>query len=187
MRTPLSKEPPSLWPYTVWNTRPLPESGARSASVMIMPKQTLLRKGMTTSLGNLSATMGLMGELGAGSGVTVTPGASSEGWKSWKLKAPGHWPASQVAPELICMQPRTTPMTLSAGRMALTPVSSSLTLDRFSMHTSKVTLSRTSMALGFTSGGPRHDPPRHAPTDAAPDASQSSADANEERSMASWA
>ena len=80
-------------------------------------------------------------------------------------------------------------MTLPAGMKASTPVRRSFNVDELTMHASKVTLSPTSMAFSFTSAG--HDSPgkRHAATNAATDAWQDwvSADANEERSMASWA
>ena len=72
-----------------------------------------------------------------------------------------------------------------AGRKALTPVTRSFFVDRLLMHASKVTVSPTLMAFGSTPG----HPVRHAATYAATDAWQIwvSADANEERSMASWA
>ena len=116
--------------------------------------------------------------------VYVTAGASAEAVKSRKLKAPGHWSPLQVAPRpRTGLQPRTISNMLPALSLAGTPVPN-WSSDRFSMHTSKVTLSLTSMAAASTPG---HERFRHAEIDVVTDAWQTWADVNEESSKASWA
>ena len=81
-----SKEP-SVLPHTVWNTLPLPysaESGACTALVVILPKQTTLSWGMSTSLGIVISPMGrtLSTPTSAVDVVKLTPGTSSDSSKS---------------------------------------------------------------------------------------------------------
>ena len=181
---------PDSWSNTVWNTRPSPESGACVAMVVIVPKQIVCSKGKAKSLGRWSSPQRLSSVHSKGVSACgrpreyVTSGASAEGVNSWKLKASGHWPALQVVPRrLTGLQPRTISSLLPALSMAGTPVPNSSS-DRFSMHTSKVTLSLTSMAAASTPG---HERFRHAEIDVVTDAWQTWADVNEESSKASWA